>query len=125
LIGTSCKHDVTVFASKRQKGGIAEVGTYRGGSARLIGEYSNRKTIHAFDTLKACRKLARTTIGSAAMIMPAASTPVHEYLKGLPVELHKGVFPDSAPFSLSSLLVRSPGCRSVPKYLGLSEIKGE
>ena len=91
-----CQLISALRAAKDIDGDIAEVGTARGGSARLIAEYSNGKTIHAFDTFEGDPEIGVDDSWSWKGRYACSLEEVREYLKGLPVELHKGLFPDSA-----------------------------
>jgi hypothetical protein len=78
------------------QGDIAEVGTSRGGSARLIGEYSSGKTIHVFDTFEGLPEPGPQDPRFSKGEYSCSLGKVQEYLKGLPVEFHKGIFPHSS-----------------------------
>jgi hypothetical protein len=47
-----CQLISALLATKSVKGDIAEVGTAKGGSARLIAQYAENKTLHVFDTFE-------------------------------------------------------------------------
>ena len=83
-------------ATTRVDGDIAEVGTARGGSARLIGEYSSGKTIHVFDTFEGLPEPGVKDHGFSKGAYMCSLENVQQYLQGLPVEFHKGLFPGSA-----------------------------
>jgi hypothetical protein len=92
-----CQLISALRATECVEGEIAEVGTSHGGSARLIGLYSNGKPIHVFDTFEGLPKPdsvddARFFEGQYACSLEN----VRNYLQGLPVEFHQGVFPKSA-----------------------------
>src|SRR5262245_15632334 len=91
-----CQLISALRATKDVKGDIAEVGTARGGSTRLIAEYSLGKTIHGFDTFEGDPEIGVDDGWSWKGRYACTLEEVREYLKGLPVMLHKGVFPDSA-----------------------------
>lgn len=91
-----CQLISALRAAKDIDGDIAEVGTARGGSARLIAEYSNGKTIHTFDTFEGDPEIGVDDTQFWKGRYACSLEEVREYLKGLPVELHKGLFPDSA-----------------------------
>ncbi len=91
-----CQLISALRATKNVNGDIAEVGTARGGSTRLIAEYSNGKTVHGFDTFEGDPEIGVDDSWSWEGRYACSLEEVREYLKGLPVTLHKGVFPDSA-----------------------------
>jgi len=90
-----------IYASAKRtariQGDIAELGVFRGGSARLICEGKGDRTLHLFDTFaglpSACGSDTRFQGGSFA----ASLDPVKSYLKPFPnVHFHAGLFPASA-----------------------------
>lgn len=88
-----------VRAANKIPGAIGEVGTFRGGSARLMAEASEgKKDIHTFDTFEGLPPLEefdakRFTEGQFA----TSEDAVRAYLKPFPsVHIYKGFFPDSA-----------------------------
>ncbi len=81
------------------EGDIAEVGVYKGGSAKLIYEATESKSIHLFDTFEGLPKLSEYDVpeqfhkGS----YPALYDEVKGYLKEYPrISIHKGLFSDTA-----------------------------
>jgi hypothetical protein len=89
---------VTVKSVNKIKGDIAEVGVYRGGSAKLICEAKRNKVIHLFDTFKGLPEpdklfdrfyKARQFISSLEFVKKYLNS-----YKG--VYFHKGIFPKSA-----------------------------
>jgi hypothetical protein len=91
-----CQLVSALRATARVDGDIAEVGTSRGGSARLIGEYSSGKTIHVFDTFEGLPEPGPQDPRFSKGEYCCSLEKVQQYLQGLPVEFHKGVFPHSA-----------------------------
>ena len=91
-----CQLVSALRATARVQGDIAEVGTSRGGSARLIGEYSSGKTIHVFDTFEGLPDPGPQDPRFSKGAYSCSLEKVQEYLKGLPVEFHQGIFPHSA-----------------------------
>jgi len=88
-----------VQATAKVPGDIAEVGTYRGGSARLMAEASEgKKEIYTFDTFEGLPPLVdfdakRFSEGQYATPEDA----VRDYLKPYPsVHIYKGFFPETA-----------------------------
>jgi O-methyltransferase len=82
-----------------REGAFAEVGVYRGASAKLLCEVKGDKELHLFDTFEGLppnapdvdRKIHR--VGQYACSIES----VQEYLKGYSnVHFHKGIFPESA-----------------------------
>jgi hypothetical protein len=94
-----CQLISALQATKYIEGDIAEVGTAKGGSARLIGEYSAGKTIHVFDTFEGLPDPGAVDVNFLKGAYAHSLESVQEFLKGLPVEFHKGMFPESASSS--------------------------
>ncbi len=95
-------YQIMMFAKRTQKieGAIAEVGVYRGGSAKLIAETVPDKEIHLFDSFEGLPTPqdvdpAKFTEGQYG----ADLEDVRHYLRAYPqVHLYKGFFPStSAP----------------------------
>jgi O-methyltransferase len=88
----------TARALAHREGAFAEVGVYRGASAKLICEAKGDKELHLFDTFEGLppetevdRKVHR--VGQYRCGLES----VQEYLQGYPnLHYHKGVFPESA-----------------------------
>lgn len=80
-------------------GHIAEVGVYRGGSARLIAENKGDKELHLFDTFEDGLP-EPVALDSVKFWRGQFATPletVTNYLSGIDgVYFHKGCFPDTA-----------------------------
>lgn len=91
-----CQLISALRATKCIDGDIAEVGTARGGSARLIAEYAGGKTIHVFDTFEGLPEPGVKDVGFSKSAYACSLEDVQKYLKDLPVEFHKGLFPNSA-----------------------------
>ena len=94
-----CQLISALQATKNIEGDIAEVGTARGGSARLIGEYSAGKKIHVFDTFEGLPDPGAMDVKFLKGAYAHSLESVKEFLKGLPVEFHKGMFPESGASS--------------------------
>ena len=80
-------------------GDIVEVGTYRGGSAKLIAEAEPNKEIHLFDTFtglpEVSKDLDASRFSTGQYATPLAN--VEAYLKAYPhVHLYPGFFPETA-----------------------------
>ncbi len=84
---------------EKTSGALAEVGVFRGGSARLICEAKGSRELHLFDTFEG---LPATEEADDPMFRQGQYSSrmegVREYLQGYPgVVLHKGLFPSTAP----------------------------
>ena len=79
-------------------GAFAEVGVYKGGSAKLICEAKGDKTFHAFDTFEGLPPSCDSDRGVHRDNQYAFSLEaVQEYLQGYDnLHFHKGLFPKSA-----------------------------
>jgi hypothetical protein len=85
-------------AQRQRPGAIAEVGVFRGGSARLICEVKGGKPLHLFDTFEGLPESSEEDRGIHREHQYACSIEeVREYLKAYEnVYFHQGLFPDSA-----------------------------
>ena len=86
------------LAQSQQPGELAEVGTYQGGSARLICEAKGDRTFHVFDTFEGLPQ-ATGADGKVHSTKQYDSSfeSVREYLREFPnVHLYKGRFPETA-----------------------------
>jgi hypothetical protein len=85
-------------AQTRRPGAFAEVGVYRGASAKLICEAKGDKTLHLFDTFEGLPQPGEHDRGIHAKGQYACSLEsVQAYLQDYRgVEYHPGVFPASA-----------------------------
>jgi O-methyltransferase len=88
----------TALRTQKIPGDIAEVGVYRGGSARLICEVKGDRALHLFDTFAG---LPETGPEDSKLFQKGgfASSYAHveAYLKSFPnVHFHPGLFPDTA-----------------------------
>ena len=91
---------MAVARTAKIKGDIAEVGTYQGGSSKLIAQArgsASEKTIYLFDTFEGLPELSaidRTHFSDNQY--PASEERVRTYLGSFPrVEIYKGIFPES------------------------------
>jgi O-methyltransferase len=85
-------------AAARLEGAFAEVGVYRGASARLICEAKGDKRLHLFDSFE-CMAPAADASRNGCRLGPARShlDSVREFLRGYRnVHFHKGAFAESA-----------------------------
>ena len=87
-------------ATKKLNGDIAEVGVYRGGSARLMAEVKGSRKIHLFDTFEGLPELNQHDTSDEFYQGQFADTSLHQvkkYLSGFDnIYLYKGYFPDTA-----------------------------
>jgi len=89
--------------TRRVEGAAAEVGTYRGGSARFLAEamraHGVRRTLHAFDTFcghPAIVDAGRDGLHTAGYLGDTSLEAVREYLATHPeIVLHAGQFADT------------------------------
>jgi len=92
---------MAVKKTEKIKGDIAEVGVYRGGSAKLICETTTKKTVHLFDTFEGLPDLGESDSGrqfnKGEYLAPLAYVKkcLRQYRR---VHFYKGYFPGtSAP----------------------------
>lgn len=90
---------MAVNRTKKIKGDIAEVGVYKGGSAKLICNYKGNKTLHLFDTFEGLPELSKHDCkkqfkkGMHSAIYMDTKKYLSEYRD---VHFYKGYFPDTA-----------------------------
>jgi hypothetical protein len=90
---------MAVVRTKKVDGDIAEVGVYRGASAKLICEAKGDKALHLFDTFEGLPDLSKIDDPKMFHRGQFLSTfeDVKNYLKEYPnVHFYKGLFPSSA-----------------------------
>lgn len=89
---------MAVKNTKKIKGDIAEVGVYRGGSAKIICEAKGDKPLHLFDTFEGIPELSKMDTGYYHKgEFPASLKDVKTYLKKYHnVHFYKGLFPSTA-----------------------------
>jgi O-methyltransferase len=92
----ACQLVCALQATRGVAGEIAEVGTALGGSARLIAEYAGDRQIHVYDTFEGLPKPGEQDRQFAEGQYETNFDEVKNYLSGLRVSFHKGVFPESA-----------------------------
>ena len=90
-----------VKATKYLDGDIAEVGVYKGGSAKVITLSEKRRHIHLFDTFEGLPEVSKhdtKQLGGTFCKGDFKSSfeVVNEYLKQHNVTLYKGLFPKTA-----------------------------
>lgn len=85
-------------AQSKRPGSMAEVGTFRGGTAKLICEVKGDKPFHVFDTFEGLPASSEADRGVHREHQYTCGLEnVQAYLKGYEnVQFHKGLFPDSA-----------------------------
>ena len=85
-------------AQSKREGAFAEVGVFKGASARLICEAKGDKPLHLFDTFEGLPESSRNDRNVHRVGQYACSLEdVQGYLRGHDnVHYHKGIFPDSA-----------------------------
>ncbi len=87
---------MSVKRTEKIGGDIAEVGVYKGGSARLICETKGNKSLHLFDTFEGLPDLSildnpnRCNKGQFSAPFDKAKSYLKDYQK---VYFHKGIFP--------------------------------
>jgi O-methyltransferase len=98
----------TVVAQKLP-GAFAELGVYRGLTARLIHQYAPERTLHLFDTFEGftdrSAQAELTEVGQSARAFSDTSLELARNFVGEPlatVAFHQGFFPESVPVTLHS-----------------------
>jgi O-methyltransferase len=88
-------------ATRKVPGDVAEVGVYRGGSARLICEVRGNRTLYLFDTFEGLPSTDHLDARFGAGQYAASFEKVQHYLSAFPeVRIFKGLFPaTSGPIS--------------------------
>jgi O-methyltransferase len=92
-------YNIYAAAQRTQKvpGIIAELGVYRGGSARLICELKKDRDLHLFDTFAGLPETSQWDPDFKAGGFASSFEEVQNYLKAYPnVHFHRGFFPDTA-----------------------------
>jgi O-methyltransferase len=81
-------------ATSKVPGDIAEVGVYRGGSARLMCEARGNRSLYLFDTFEGLPTTNRLDSRFGAKQYAASFEKVQHYLAAFPdVNIYKGLFP--------------------------------
>lgn len=79
------------------EGDIAEVGVFKGGSAKLICEAKGGRTLHLFDTFKGIPSVGEEDAPFHVGQFAASLDSVSDYLKDYRnVHFHEGIFPETA-----------------------------
>lgn len=89
---------MAVKNTRKIKGDIAEIGVYRGGSAKIICEAKEDKSLHLFDTFEGIPELSKWDTGDYHKgELQVSLKDVKSYLnKYRNVYLYKGLFPSTA-----------------------------
>ncbi len=86
-----------VLATNSLAGDVAELGVYRGGTAKLIGHHAPKAKLHLFDTFTGIPFDDAEPGGHRAGDFPSDAEDVRVYLDNPNAVFHIGIFPDSAP----------------------------
>lgn len=78
------------------EGDMAELGSFRGGSAKLISSFAPTKTLHLFDTFEGIPEDDELEGGHKKGDFIADAEEVRRYLQGYKVQMHAGIFPSTA-----------------------------
>jgi hypothetical protein len=94
----ACQLSALVDATAKIEGDTAEVGTYSGGSAKIICEAKGDRPLHLFDTFEGIPEVEGIDVGMFFVGQYAASLEtIMNYLKDYPkVFFYKGIFPTTA-----------------------------
>lgn len=90
---------MAVKITNKVEGEIAEIGSYTGGSAKLICEAKKQKNLHLFDTFEGLPELSEWDNPDQFQkgYFVSSHQFVENYLKSYPnVFIYKGLFPDTA-----------------------------
>lgn len=87
----------SMIATSKLPGNIAEVGVYKGGSAKLLCEMKNNKKIFLFDTFEGLPQTTKKDNIKSGWLSYTSLESVKKYLKNYnSVYFYKGFFPNSA-----------------------------
>lgn len=86
-----------IKSTEKIKGDIAEVGVYKGGSAKLICEAKGSRRLHLFDTFEGLPEVGQIDLpylykGKHSVSLESVKIYLKKYKN---VFFHKGIFPDS------------------------------
>ena len=91
-----CLIFTAVKSTEEIKGVLAEVGVFKGGSAKIICEAKGRRALHLFDTFEGMPEVSGYDASYRKGQFKATLGSVKDFLKGYPnVHFHKGVFPEN------------------------------
>jgi O-methyltransferase len=106
LLGLRDMHNLYhhVVRCKSLEGEMAEVGVFRGGSAKLISMFKGNAKLHLFDTFAGMPATDKTIDHhNAGDFDTTTLEDVQAYLAGYSqIEYHKGYFPDTANSAITS-----------------------
>lgn len=86
-----------VLATNRLGGDVAELGVFRGGTARAIGHYAPDAAFHLFDTFEGIPETDAIPGGHKAGDFPADEKDVLAFLNNPRAVVHRGRFPEVLP----------------------------
>jgi O-methyltransferase len=93
----ACQLSALVEATGKIEGDVAEVGTYRGGSAKVICEVKGDRPLHLFDTFSGIPEAEEIDKWFATGQYAASLETVKNYLKdNTNVFFYSGIFPTTA-----------------------------
>lgn len=108
----ACQLSALVDATAKIEGDVAEVGTYKGGSAKIICEGKGDRPLHLFDTFEGLPEVNKEVDKSSAFIRYDSNSSLTQYAVGqfaAPLEIitnylkkypnvffYKGIFPSTA-----------------------------
>jgi predicted O-methyltransferase YrrM len=93
----ACQLMLALSAVSKISGDMAEVGAFRGGSARLLAWVAPQRTLHLFDTFEGLPEPGEKDSKLFYRGQYRASeTELREYLDGCNVRIYKGLFPGTA-----------------------------
>lgn len=88
---------MAVKRTKKIKGDIAEVGVYKGGSAKIVCEVKGNRHLHLFDTFEGLPEVGDFDTFYCKGQYKASYKDVKKYLQHYPnVHFYKGMFPKTA-----------------------------
>lgn len=88
---------MTTRKTAHLEGDIAELGVYRGASARLIGETKGARQFHLFDTFEGLPDPSEKDAGFRPGQYACSLESVQQYLTGIEgLHFHRGFFPSTA-----------------------------
>lgn len=85
-----------VQATNHLPGDLAELGVYRGGSAKLIAHSARGATLHLFDTFEGLPEADEFGEHGAGDFRDTAFADVKQFLQGSNATIHRGIFPFTA-----------------------------
>jgi hypothetical protein len=78
------------------RGEAAEVGVFKGGTAKLLAQAMPGRMIHLFDTFEGMPETSKFDLHKPGDFSDTSLETVNEYLQGYNVHFWPGIFPDSA-----------------------------